>query len=203
MIKLLLAFDDRDETLGPYFSICASNARDIFKSIAEIHEVNSYSLNYAYMETKLPLLNSNNFLCFVYSHGNDTSFRAREPFIGSASAKMYCNSLFYTFSCRTGNGIGLELIDNGCHAFIGYKTEASIVVGYIDDFVTCANHGLVRLVSGDKASEAVEKMRNTYTEYIDKNYAKDFLVASILMDNRDALILHGNGDLTIDIFDLT
>lgn len=35
-------------------------------------------------------------------------------------------------------------------------------------------------------------MKNKYNYHIDDIYNKDALIASILLDNREALILHGN-----------
>ena len=71
---------------------------------------------------------------------------------------------------------------------------------YIGPFMECANHGLIQFYSGHKTSSVLVKMNEKYNSEIDDVYKMDFFIASILRENRDALVMWGND---IDITDVS
>ncbi|WP_290874656.1 hypothetical protein, partial [Flavobacterium sp.] len=108
-------------------------------------------------------------------------------------------SFFYTFSCSSGDELGDNLVKNGCLCFIGYNRVISIWSTYLNPFVVCANHGLKLFYNGINTSQILTEMKNQYNMEIDSVYPKNYLISSILRENRDALILHGEN---IDIGNL-
>ena len=84
------------------------------------------------------------------------------------------------------------MIDNGCLCFIGYNKVISIWSTYVQPFVICANHGLKLFFNGINTSQILLEMKKQYNVEIDDIYPKDFIIASILRENRDSLVLHGD-----------
>ncbi|MBA4134099.1 MAG: hypothetical protein C0525_05175 [Flavobacterium sp.] len=95
--------------------------------------------------------------------------------------------------------MGDNLVKNGCLCFIGYNRVISIWSTYLNPFVVCANHGLKLFYNGINTSQILTEMKNQYNMEIDSVYPKNYLISSILRENRDALILHGEN---IDIGNL-
>ncbi len=101
------------------------------------------------------------------------------------------NSFFYTFSCNSGKVLGKELIEKECLCFIGYSGKIDIWSTYIRPFVECANFGLIQFFNGYDTLSVINEMTEKYNQNIDKIYKIDLMIASLLLANRDALIMHG------------
>lgn len=199
MIRILLACDDEDPDMGIYFSACADHIKTESSSLQpHIREIRSRGLTIPYIDATIEALNGTKFLCIVYSHGDRKRFIARETFIVEGGTEKFSKSIFYTFSCHTGNDIGVDIVKRGCSLFWGYTSEATIVLGYLDIFVCCANFGLLELFKGKSAGDAYLAMKGNYTKTIDDLYETEFIVASALMQNRDGMILLGSRDITLN-----
>lgn len=200
MVRLALIFEDEDPNMGVYFAACADNVKAaITGHVTELHEINGENLTIDHIDLTIEKFNGDKFICLVYSHGSKTSFGNQNEFIVKGGTKKFNKSFFYTFSCHTGGEVGEDLIESGCVAFWGYTSEASFVVGYLPVFVECANSGFVRMLEGLSSLDAFQAMKRTYTDHIDGIYPTDFFTASVLMSNRDGMILRGN-EITFEQF---
>lgn len=201
MIRTLLIFDDKDPDMGAYFAGCAHNVKVQSNGLmAELIEIRSENLTAAYLNSTIENLNGSKFLCIVYSHGSKKSFLANEAFIVEGDTERFSNSIFYTFSCHTGNDVGADIIRKGCSLFWGYTSKASFVVGYLSIFVDCANFGIIKLFQGETSGNAYVAMKEYYSNQIDALYKSDYFAASILMENRDGMILRGRWDIRLSDF---
>jgi hypothetical protein len=201
MANTILAFDEQDLTLGPFFLACQDDL-DVFlnENGITIKRINSSALNdvaiIAHTENLAP------FIFGAYSHGaHDCLLKsATDPYISIAlNGKSFKKSFFYTFSCSAGKELGVQLIANECLCFIGYKEDVAIWTTYPKPFVECANYGLIQFYNGSNTDAIISEMKTKYNNHIDDLYKTDYMIAAILRENRDALVKHGN---TITIADL-
>jgi hypothetical protein len=201
MIDTIIAFDEQDNTLGAFFQSCINDLNTFFGAISIVPElINSSRLND--LAVNLIISNKKSFVFGAFSHGSaDCLVRsARYPYISIATDNSAFNdSFFYTFSCSCGEILGDNLIKNGCHCFIGYKSPVSIWSTFSAPFVLCANHGLKEFFNGHSTDIVFSKMKQKYNLEINAIYKTDFLIASILRENRDALIYHGKNISIKDI----
>lgn len=198
MANTILAFDELDNTLGSFFQSCKENLDSFFGEI-DIQPIflNSNKLNDFAIEFVTHDISS--FVFGAYSHGgNDCLLKsATIPYVSKANSFNFNKSFFYTFSCSSGRELGANLIENGCHCYIGYKDIIAIWSTYLKPFVECANYGLIQFFNGVESYTIINLMKDKYNKEIDDVYQQDFLIASILLENRDALVLYGNNiDIT-------
>ena len=201
MINILLAHDNKDEILGVSFEQCASLSKNILLPIAQIVELDSNSLNKETVENTISQFDQHPFLFIAYSHGKDDALeQGYERYVSVENAYFFGTSFVYTFACYTANELGNALIAQNCHTFIGYDKEVRSVIEYHNIFAQCAVYGLERFIAGETTGMIWEEMRNNYTQTIDSidAYAGDFTVLYNLRKNRDALILLGNTNTTIN-----
>jgi hypothetical protein len=202
MTNVVLAFDELDSSLGNFISACQREL-DVFFNSRNIvpRRINSNILND--LAISIAVAQSNpSFVFGAYSHGNAGNLlkSAREPYVSIAlNGGSFGNSFFYTFSCSSGKELGRDLIGRECLCFIGYKETIAIWSTYIKPFVECANYGLTQFFEGNATDTILSQMKEKYNEQIDAIYKNDYMIASILKENRDALIMHGKA---ITIHDL-
>lgn len=193
MANTILAFDELDKALGSFFQFCKENLDSFFDTT----NINPTFLNSNKLDDLAIGLVTQDIPSFVfgaYSHGgNDCLLKsASTPYVSRTNSSNFNKSFFYTFSCSSGKELGADLIDKGCHCYIGYKDVVAIWNTYQGPFMECANYGLIQFFNGEESYSIINQMKNKYNEEIDNMYRQDFLIASILKDNRDALILYGN-----------
>lgn len=199
MIDIFVACDEKDQKLGDYFLVCMDNIKEVIQSKGyNFHPIQSDNLNVAYLEIRLSDLADKKKLFLAYSHGTEDSLLSSETYLHLNHGYQYFGqSLFYTFSCSSGIKLGPKLIESGCLAFVGYKSVVSIITTYQEIFSLCANHGIKEFIGGMTIKESYISMKEYYTEEIDNTYSKNFIVASELRQNRDSLILLGNGEINM------
>jgi hypothetical protein len=201
MANTILAFDELDTVLGSFFQSCKENLDSFFAQIdIQPTFLNSNKLNDLAIEIVTKEVTS--FVFGAYSHGgNDCLLKsASTPYISRTNSYNFKKSFFYTFSCSSGKELGADLIDNGCHCYIGYKDIVAIWSTYPKPFIECANYGLIQFFNGEESHSIINQMKDKYNKEIDKMYRQDFLIASILMENRDGLILLGNNISLVDFY---
>lgn len=192
MANTIIAVDEADGRLGSFFQLCMDDLVAFFNAIPIMPTVlNSTRLNDLSVQLTTQPLNA--FVFGAYSHGNINCLLKANTSYVSTTVNNTCfqNSFFYTFSCSCGHELGDNLIENGCLCFIGYNKVISIWSTYIQPFVVCANHGLKLFYNGVSTFQIEAEMKNQYNIEIDAIYPDDFMIASILRENRDALVKCG------------
>jgi len=206
MINSILVSDSNDNTLGDFFEKCKVKSEEILQSSQKEINLNVIPANAAFdmvLPMQLPNINADRFIFVSYTHGSETELLQNgvTPFISSSDNENHLKNAFaYCFACEAGTTLGKELCEKGTIAFIGYDKEVTVQVYFNaeESFIECATSGLTALVNGMSIKDVYSSMKEKYNDCIDEFYTKDFLTASLFMDNRDALVLHGNGELTID-----
>ena len=193
MANTVIVVDNTDEKLGAFFQICIDDLDNFFKQTA-IQPIMLYSHNLNDLSVQLTTQPLKTFVFAAYSHGSDTSLlKSNSPYISTTlNNTCFHEAFFYTFSCKSGHELGSNLVENGCLCYIGYKRTVSIWDGFVQPFVICANHGLKLFFNGLSTSNILVEMKAQYNIEIDSFYQKDYMISSILRENRDALVLHGN-----------
>lgn len=213
MINIVLACDDKDagdeENLGlDYFYIaCAEHAANLFAEMEKnLVSIRGEDLNMTYVNEMLSSLNNKNFIFIAYSHGSSEALlynNQKDAYVAKEkNTYLFKGSLFYTWSCLCGQELGLDLVANGCHTFLGYDDDIWAGTGETDHFVECANYGLKKLIGGSTVKEAYNEVEEEYTKRIDHfDEVGDYMIASFFRRNRDALVLYGDGNITLERFE--
>ncbi|HTO15635.1 MAG TPA: hypothetical protein VLZ83_07680 [Edaphocola sp.] len=208
MINALLVCDNNDSNLGDFFEKCKVETERLLASSDFKFNKIEISGNAAF-EIAVPMnansINSKPFLFVSYSHGSEDELlkNGNNPFISIAqNIDSLKNSFAYCYACKAGKNLGKELCANGSLCFIGYNENVTVqkYFGAENAFIECAVCGIEALAKGNTTGQVLIMMKNKYTECIDDFYSKDMLTATLFMENRDALVLHGNTELTIEDF---
>jgi hypothetical protein len=205
MVSNIVAFDNEDTKLGEFFCLCANMVAKEIKNVGaglwEHFEMNSRSLNEVHLQMRAEQIN-HAYVFSSFTHGSSTAlYCGNMPFIqSSASVNLLANTFSYCFACYSGQTLGPYLVENGTLCFLGYTKAAAIVTTHQEVFANCAVDGLLAFYNGATTSECFQSKRLKYNSEIDDLYQKNYFVASVLMDNRDCLVLHGNGELKVDAF---
>ena len=203
MTNIIVACDNEDSKLGSFFNACAADLAAFFNDEEYVLEtIPSSTLNSTYLQIVIEKISAPSFIICPYSHGESNALLCRgEKYIEKdINMHLFSGALFYSFSCLASLELGTSLVDNGCRAFVGYKNEASIWTTYQGVFVECANYAMKMFSEGLSLSSAFDKMIEKHNQEIDKMYAMDFFIASIIADNRDGLVLLGDRGVTIEDF---
>lgn len=200
MANTIIAVDEADSKLGVFFQMCVEDLNIFFNTI-NIQPILLNSVKLNDLSVQLTTQPFKTFVFGAYSHGGKNCLvKSRSSYVSTTiNNTCFSNSFFYTFSCSSGFELGGNLIENGCLCFIGYNNIISIWSTYIQPFVICANHGLKLFYNGINTFKIVTEMKEQYNIEIDNLYPKDFMIASILRENRDALVKHGD-DININSF---
>ena len=208
MINTLLVCDNNDSYLGDFFEKCKVETERLIASSDFQFNTIAISGNTAF-DIAVPMnsnfINSNPFLFISYTHGSDNELlkNGNNPFISiDNNVDSLKNSFAYCFACKAGRNLGKVLCTNGTLCFIGYKGNVTVqkYFGAENSFIKCAIYGIEALIDGNTTGQSLIMMKKKYTECIDDFYSKDMLTATLFMENRDALVLHGDPELTINKF---
>lgn len=157
------------------------------------------TVNRQNLSEKLALVNSKNFLCCWFGHGTDESFSMNGEKVITTTENHYIfsNAVIYTFSCLNGRKLANVLIDNNAKAFVGYNGNANCPYG-LDD-VTCniAISFVTSFLSGKTISISVDDLRAAYEDAIFNDELEPFQ-RSKFQENRDGIVIKGDGTLTIN-----
>ncbi len=171
-----------------------------FKSVI----LTSLDLSTASIVDATKSMSSTGFLFVAYSHGGDDCLyydRQKKTYVSvDTNIDCFSNALVYTWACSCGKELGAQLVKSGCRAFFGYESLIYAPTFVIEIFVRCANSGIESLLAGSNALETYERMYQSYTDEIDTLRQTDAWAASFLRRNRDALILLGQHEATINDF---
>lgn len=144
-------------------------------------------------------VNSNNFICFWYGHGQEQSFSIGGEDIVTTRENHYIfsNALIYTFSCHNGGGLADALIRNQTKVFVGYKGKAYCPDGINDITTAIVMSFLNSFFDGKTIFEAMNDLKSAYEHSIYDD-TLDPIQRFLFQENRDNLVVKGNGDFTIN-----
>jgi hypothetical protein len=208
MINTFIAYDDNDADFGLYFTESHSDVSSDFEKNVLVVNVSLNGLNCteANINNVLQGMLGNSFVFIALSHGNEDEFWSHEVYLSSNNAHRLINAFLYSTACSTGKNLGKVLIDNGCVAFIGYGNEVNVLLNNTKLFYSCENYGIKSFLNNNETiGTSYSKLIDNYTEEIYKLFygsIDDLIVASVLIGNRDSLVLLGNDSLTRDYFNL-
>lgn len=208
MINTFIAYDDNDGDFGAYFHDSHVDIQTDFQTNASIANVsiNGLGCTEANVNSVIGGMNGGSFVFITLSHGNEDEFLSHEVYISHRNATQFSNSFVYSTSCLTGKNLGRLLIENGCVAFIGYSNEVNVLLDDTRIFYTCENYGIKSFLNNVESIEtSYNKLIDNYTSVIHNLFngsIDELIIASVLIGNRDSLILHGDGTLTKDYFNL-
>ena len=151
---------------------------------------------------QLSQINNNHFLSFWFGHGEKDKFKIANDAIVTTTVNHYVfsNALIYTFSCFNGQELADVLIANKAIAFVGYDKEAQCPLGIDDITSEIAQTFIVSfMIEGKQVKEAVSDLKTAYDDAV-YNEKIDAFRRGYFQTNRDALVLKGDGDLTINDF---
>ena len=90
------------------------------------------------------------------------------------------------------------LIINGVKAFVGYTEQIQCPLGMDDITSQLVNTFLVSFIQkGKKVKDAVQDLRTAYDKAV-YDESLDVFTRGYYQTNRDALVLKGNGELTLE-----
>lgn len=151
---------------------------------------------------KLSTINQSNFISFWFGHGEKDRFTIANEAVVTTTVNHYVfsNALIYTFSCYNGQELADVLIANKAIAFVGYDKEAQCPLG-IDDITSQIVQTFIAsfMVEGKSVKEAVSDLKAAYNNAVYNDKIEPF-IRGYFQTNRDALVLKGNGDLTVNDF---
>ena len=160
---IFIACDNEDAKLGHFFQSC-------FDTIREVAVANGLEYK-SFMTAELTkdminqhTSNAEEYVFSAFSHGNDSALLCGdEHYVESGdNVKNFYNSVFYTFACKTANGIGKEFREAYVLGYFGYNKPAWVVYGQREMFVECATKGLVSYIEGKTLKQCAEDLIAAY-----------------------------------------
>lgn len=200
----ILVYDDLDEKLGSYFYDCAMEIKGLLPQQFQntLIEIFGERLNMANIDLQLQKANQTGYIFAAYSHGKPSSLVCRNvTYLESGLNSSFCiNGLIYSNACSIGQILGKQIVEDGAKAFVGYNEDAEAILAesFRRASIRCDNYALILFLNGYPLKVAVEKAKAFYSKMIDKTYKVNPLIAASLVKNRDALVLIGDEELTID-----
>jgi len=203
MIRTILMYDNEDITLGDFFQRCASKCRYLYNTHIDKNTIIEHTSNSNKNEIEISVskYNSNRFLLICYLHGdNDSIYMSNEKIVSMDNAHLFVNAFCYTFSCCCGKDLSRILLDNHALVFWGYRNDAYVVPDYEDVFAELAVIGLDYFLKNESVENAFNKTKEEHIKMVDTIYQENFFVASHILDNKDAMVIYGNINMTISDF---
>ena len=203
MVNSLIVFDENEEKLGYFFKLCREDLDTFFNDLVFEIDIVSNGVFSIIIKAKTDNLKQEPFIFSAFTHGDNDSLLqdAHHPYITiTDDLSSFDNSFIYAYACKSGDILGQEFINFGSKCFIGYNRTISIWNTWMKPFVNTATYGLKLFYNGSTVNDVYNKIKELYNEEIDKLYKNDFVIASILMENRDALVIYGDKNLDINNF---
>ncbi|MCQ2270367.1 MAG: hypothetical protein MJZ52_03955 [Bacteroidales bacterium] len=204
---VIICDDSESNDLKPLFSNLmreTSNALCAYKDANNIdltlENLTHERVDVQSLSERLSNVNQNDFLCYVYSHGECDKVQMDGETIVSTTTNQYLfsNALIYTFSCSNGSELADVLIDNGAKLFVGYTDNAWFTIGCENEYTERIAMTFVNsFLNGNNAQKAFEDLKESYNNVIFDDSLKDPILKGNLRKNRDCLTLKGDGNLRI------
>lgn len=204
MINTLLVFDENDKTLGAFFELCREDLHEYFlKYKITTTIIDKNSLFDITVNLKIGSFDNKSFVFASFTHGDNENLlqNGTNPYVSTTNnLNIFKKAFVYAYACKAGKVLGEEIVNAGGKCFIGYNKNIHIWSTYMLPYINTATSGLKLFYEGNNLQNVYLGIKEQYNEEIDKIYKTDFVIASILMDNRDALVIYGQNDISIDYF---
>lgn len=204
MINTILLYDNRDTTLGTFFTLCANKFLHLHNALynqSVSAEHNSDNCEKKDIEFALSAYNNSKFLFISFLHGNeDAMYISNEKIVSSDNAYFFTNAFCYTFSCYCGKKLATILLQNSACVFWGYIDKAYSVSDYEEVFADMAILGLTYFLQNESVDNAFNKVQEEYTKKIDALYQESFFAATYLFKNKESMIICGDKSMTVSDF---
>ena len=208
-LNAIVIADDAAEDIGELCVLMKSSTIQLLEQFGQANDdikINNTTyccdgINKHNLSEKISLVNSKNFLCCWYGHGNDGSFNMNGENIVTTIENHYIfsNALIYTFSCLNGGSLADVLIENNTKVFVGYTSNANCPYGLDDETCDIAMSFVSSFLSGETVKDAVDDLKASYEEAIFNDELEPFQRFR-LQENRDGITIKGDGTLTINDF---
>lgn len=170
------------------------------KGFVELHntECLSDSISKINLAETLSPINNAPFLCFWYGHGEDKAFLVNHERVVTTTSNHYLfsNALVYTFSCLNGGKLADVLINNNAKTFVGYTGDANCPLDIDEITNDIAMSFVTSFLGGKTISESFDDLKASYERAVFDDELDPFQRRSY-QENRDALVLKGDGNVTI------
>lgn len=203
MIGVLCFLDEKDGKLGAYFQKGADDLSSLVDSLDDIELQGCLGTKYCTFDNVCEQMKSlhNKSICVMYSHGNSDEFLANgKSYINLANSKLFKDTFIYSTACLTAHSLGLQLISDGCLAFVGFTKESGVLLdeNYEKIILNCDQACLYAFLSHDITLEDAFQLALSYydTEIAKCNKMEDIILRGILVNNREALVIYGDNALT-------
>ncbi len=192
----IIAFDNKGNNLSSFFQLCGDETRGLsINAKIDYSNIETEELTSSFIKTEVSKFNGNLILA-AYSHGDEKCLfnsTTKEDYVSEdVNHEIFENAFIYTFSCKTSLSLGLKLHESGAKSYWGYKDSAWVVMEYLEEFSKCATKGLMSLYEGNTVGDSIDQMIQLHSDYIDILYETDPEAAGILVQNREALLVHGD-----------
>ena len=197
MSSILIAYDnDGQSCLHDFFEACADEAKQACTEHGiSFNPVCPPNL----VEGNVIGVMQNHQLCFIAAHGDNDGIynEAKEGVISTKTTNYgFSGKGLYSIVCSCAQNLHPHLQSIGLQFFVGYN-NSFMTKGDLDPFITSAMSGLKSILSGDNIDAAKRNMYASFDEQINILGQTDAIAASLLLNNKEALVFEGEGDLVL------
>lgn len=198
-MKFLIAYNnDTSDAAGGHFAFCGeeieieTEERKIEKCI-----LTPPLLTNKHLLQNLPVCQ----VCFIANHGDTKSIAGNKGDIVSVDTdnSLFSGKLLYAVSCSCAKELKDSLVADGLRSFWGYDDELKVWYGYPQYALSCMA-GMKSLMDGKTVKEAKTAMLAQFNNGImelETQYPDNPILAADLLDDREALVVYGEDDLTL------
>lgn len=163
------------------------------------NEISSDGVTKMNLSEYLSTVNEDKFLCYWYGHGKDDALLIDNEELVTTTDNYYLfsNALIYTFSCLNGKKLADVLIENKAVTFVGYTAPANCPYGLDETTCDIVTSFINSFLAGKTVNDSLTDLKEAYGRAINDNSIEPFVRACFL-ENRDSLVVKGNGDITIN-----
>lgn len=203
---ILIAFDSLDEVQGTYFTKCSKELKNHLPLYLEnkVELVFEQNLNFASVGLKLEEINDDAFILSAFCHGTKLSLNGLgRPFLKlKENSNLLKNGLVYTNACSAGQDFGRTIINEGVIAFVGYDREVDSLISeeLLPISIRCDVYALHLFLHKNNTLRDAEISAKKFITAKSREILKngDRFAAAKLIANRDAMIIHGNDQITFN-----
>ena len=198
-MKFLIAYNNgKTDNANTHFAFCG-----------EEMQLEMETRGHEYVVLTPPLLTNLNLLqhlsacqvCFIANHGDTRSIAGDKGDIVSTTTNNspFAGKLLYAVSCSCGKNLKDCLVEEGLLSFWGYNKDFKVFIGYPQYAKSCMA-GIKSLMDGKTVREAKEDMIQQFNNDIaelESRYPDKPMLAAVLLDNREALVVYGEDNLSL------